>query len=210
MAGSSYQLPPPPPLDIHGPQVSEKWMRFKRAWKSYALAMELSEKSQPVQVATLLTIIGEDAREVFSTFTSWATEGDENKIDPVIAKFEEYCRPRKNIPFERYCFNRRQQEAGETYEQYRTALRKLSQTCEFQTITPEELLRDRLLFGIRDDKVRERLLRESNLTLAKTDKICRAAESMVAQMKVVGSGDTSNTTVSAITRHSNLKRKRPM
>ena len=68
-------------------------------------------------------------------------------------KLEEYCRPRKNIPFERYCFNRRQQEAGETYEQYRTALRKLSQTCEFQSITPDELLRDRLVFGIRDDKL---------------------------------------------------------
>ena len=153
MAGSSYRLPPPPPLDIHGPQVSEKWTRFKRAWTNYALAMELSKKPQPVQVATLLTIIGKDAREAFSTFTSWETEGDENKLDPVIAKFEEYCRPRKNIPFKRYCFNCRQQEAGETYEQYRTALRKLSQTCEFHIITQEELLRDCLVFGIRDDKV---------------------------------------------------------
>ena len=41
------------------------------------------------------------------------------------------------------------------------------------------------MFGIRDDKVRERLLRESKLTLAKTDEICHAAESMMAQMKVV-------------------------
>ena len=207
MAGSSYQLPPPPPLDIHGPQVSKKWTRFKRAWTNYTLAMELSKKPQPVQVATLLTIIGEDAREVFSTFTGWETEGDENKLDPVIAKFEEYCRLQKNIPFERHCFNRRQQEAGETYEQYCTALRKLSQICEFHTITQEELLRDRLVFGIRDDKVRERLLRESNPTLAKTDEICRAAESMVAQMKVVGSGDTSNTAVSAITWTNNPKKE---
>ena len=78
-------------------------------------------------------------------------------------------------------------------------LRKLSQTCEFQSITLEELLRDHLVFGIRDDKVREGLLRESNLTLAKTDEICCAAESMEAQMRVVGSGDTTNTTVSAVT-----------
>ena len=199
MAGSNYQLPPPPPLDIHGSQVYEKWTRFKRVWTNYATAMELSKKPQPVQVVTLLTVIGEDAREVFSTFTDWEVEGDESKKDPVIAKFEEYCHLQKNIPFERYCFNRRQQEAGETYEQYRTALRKLSQTCEFLSITPEELLRDRLVFGIRDDKVRERLLRESNLTLAKTNEICRAAESMLAQMKVVGSGDITSTTVSAVT-----------
>ena len=64
--------------------------------------------------------------------------------------------------------------------QYRTALRKLAEGCEFATITLQEILRDRLLFGIKDAKVREHLLRESHLTLAKTDEICHAAESMHA------------------------------
>ena len=83
------------------------------------------------------------------------------------------------------------QETGETYDQYRTALRKLAEGCEFQTITPEEILRDRLVFGIRDNnKIRERLLRESSLTLKKTDEICRASESSSAQMKEVGESDT--------------------
>ena len=89
------------------------------------------------------------------------------------------------MPFERYKFNRRKQEPGETYDQYRTALRKIAECCDFNTITPEEILRDHLLFGIRDNKVRERLLRETKLTLKKTDEICRASESMLAQMKVV-------------------------
>lgn len=33
---------------------------------------------------------------------------------------------------------------------------------------PDEILRDRLSFGIRDNKVREHLLRETGLTLHKT------------------------------------------
>ena len=82
-------------------------------------------------------VVGVDAREVYSTFSNWDAEGDEAKLDPVLAKFEQYCRPRRNVPFQRYCFNRRQQEAGETYEQYRTALRKMAQECEFGTITPD-------------------------------------------------------------------------
>jgi len=187
------QLPPPSALDIHDAQASEKWTKFKRAWDNYALAMELNKKAEGIQVATLLTVIGEDAREVFSTF-AWENVGDDAKIEKVLEKFERYCRPRKNVPFERYCFNRRVQEEGETYEQYRTSLRKLSQSCEFNSITPQEILRDRLVFGIKDDKVRERLLREANLTLDRTDEICRAAESMARQMKVVGEG----VTVSAI------------
>ena len=117
------------------------------------------------------------------------------KIEPVLAKFAQYCQPRKNVPFERYRFNR-QQEPGETYDQYRTELRKLAEGCEFQTISPDEILRDRLVFGIQDNKVRDRRLRESSLTLLKTDEICHAAESMLAQMKVVG--DNSGATVSAV------------
>ena len=71
------------------------------------------------------------------------------------------------MPFERYRFNRRVQEPGETYDQYRTALLKLAEGCDFQTITPKEIVRDRLVFGIKDSKTRERLLRESSLTLEK-------------------------------------------
>ena len=193
---SGYSLPPPPPLDIHDAQAAEKWKKFKMAWTNYALATELNKKPEAVQVAILLTVIGEEARDVFSTFTEWAKAGDNKKIEPVLAKFSQYCQPRKNVPFERYRFNRRTQEPGETYDQYCTALRKLAAACDFETITPGEILRDRLVFGIRDSKVRERLLRETNLTLQKTDEICCAAESMLAQMKVFG--DNAETTVSAV------------
>ena len=158
----------------------------------------LLKKPEGVQVATLLTVIGEEAREVYATFNDWEDDGDEKKIKPVLKKFGEYCEPRKNVPFERFKFNRRVQEPGETYDQYRTALRKLADSCNFEEITKEEILRDQFVFGIRDNKVRERLLRETKLTLDKTDEICRASESMLAQMKIVGNCD--GTVVNALGR----------
>ena len=106
----------------------------------------------------------------------FTTAGDSGKIKPILTKFEEYCQPRKNVPFERYRFNRRVQEAGETYDQYRTSLLNIAAGCEFEKITPDEILRDRLVFGIRDNTVRERLLRKSMLTLTTTDEVCHAAE----------------------------------
>ena len=191
MATGNYTLPPPTPLEIHSDQAGEKWKRFRRAWDSYSLATGLSDRAENVQVATLLTIIGEEAREVYSTFTGWENEGDDKKIAPVLQQFERYCEPRINIPFERYRFNRRSQEPGETYDQYRTALRKLAENCDFGSITPDELLRDRLVFGIRDARTRERLLREPALTLKRTDELCHAAESMVSQLKLVEEGQNS-------------------
>ncbi len=87
-------LPIPQSLEIHDSQAAEKWKRLKRAWSSYTLATELNEKREKVQVATLLTVIGEEACEVFATFT-WDTVGDESKIQQVLTKFEWYCQHRR-------------------------------------------------------------------------------------------------------------------
>ena len=109
---------------------------------------------EAVQVATLLTVIGEEAREVFATF-AWDSEEDASKIDKALTKFEEYCQPRRNIPFERYLFNRRMQERGESYDDYRTALLKLAEDCSFQTITPDDIMHDKLIIGQRPASARE-------------------------------------------------------
>ena len=66
---SNYMLPPLQLLEIHDPQAAKKWKRFKHAWMSYSLATGLlSEKADAVLVATLLTVIGKEVCQVFSTF----------------------------------------------------------------------------------------------------------------------------------------------
>ncbi len=56
--------------------------------------------------------------------------------------------PRENIPFDKYKFHQRTQESGETDDQYHTALRRLSDSYDFQAITHEAILQDRLVLGI--------------------------------------------------------------
>jgi len=99
---TGYALPPPAPLEIHDSNASEKWKRFVLGWRNYALATELTEESEAVQVATLPTVIGEEASQVYSTFSGWENDEDKNKIEAVLNKFAAYCQPRKNVPFERY------------------------------------------------------------------------------------------------------------
>ena len=62
---ASTQLPVPLALDIHDVNAAEKWRKFLNAWSNFAFATELGNKPQAVQVATLLTVIGEDGREVY-------------------------------------------------------------------------------------------------------------------------------------------------
>ena len=61
-------------LKIHDPQAAEKLKSFKSDCANYSLTTGLSEKADALQVATLLIVIGEEAREVFSTFF-WVGEG---------------------------------------------------------------------------------------------------------------------------------------
>ena len=125
---ASNALPVPPPLEIHDSNAADKWMKFLAAWENYALATELGGggKPQPVQVATLLTVIGEDGREVYSTFRDWAQDGDDRRILPVLRKFAEYCQPRKNVPFERYKFNKRTQEISGRWHHKQTCFENCS------------------------------------------------------------------------------------
>ena len=177
-------LPVPKPLNIHSAEAAEEWKHWRKTWENYALATELKDKEAQVLVATPLTIIGNDANRVFETF-EWTDENHKTDIEQVLNKFETYTKPRINIPLERYRFNCRQQESNESIDRYVTALRQLACKCDFSTVTPDELLRDRILFGITDCTVRERLLRVQNLTLKKTLDICRAAEMSQKQLKEV-------------------------
>ena len=89
-----------------------------------------------------------------------------------------------NEIYERYCFNKRDQEVDETIELYVTTLRKLAKTCNFGTLG-NSLIRDRLVVGIRDNNLRKRLLQASTLTLKEAIDICRSYETTGLQLKVM-------------------------
>ena len=47
-------------------------------------------------------------------------------------------------------FKSRQQEPGESLDRFVTALRQISDKCAFDAITLDDLLRNRIIFGIAD------------------------------------------------------------
>ena len=178
-----HSLPAVHSLEINDSNAAEKWSEWKEMWEHYKVASKVNKEEGDVQVAALLTAIGPEARKVFKTWNLSATERKD--IKGVIELFDSYSNPRKNIPLERYLFNSWQQKPGESFDRYMTALRQIADKCAFDAITPDDLLRDRIIFGIADNKVRERLLREPELNLAKTLDICRASEMSQVQIKAM-------------------------
>ena len=61
------------------------------------------------------------------------------------------------------------------------------------------------MFGIHDNNVREKLLRETNLN-TKNEEICRASKSTIAQMKLVENQMDPSSAVNPITDQENKKK----
>ena len=188
-------IPPPGNLDVDNSQLADNWKNWRDGWKHYSIAIGLDDTTESVQVSTFLTCIGPSARRLFNTF-QWSSGQDKDVLKDIIDKFDEHCLPQTNVPFERYRFNQRAQQPGEKFDVFLTSLRELALSCEFESQTPDEVLRDKIIFGINDDKVRERLLRCGEIDLRKTIEMCKAAESTHAQMKEVTA--TSSAEINAV------------
>ena len=79
------------------------------------------------------------------------------KYDELVALLKEHYEPKPLVITERFHFHRRNQRQGESIAEYVAELRRLATHCEFKTYL-NEALRDRLVWGIRDESVQRRLL----------------------------------------------------
>lgn len=168
----------PDELKLTG-NINENWKAFKQSFELYALAIGL-DGNERRKIALLLTVAGRGALDVYNTFVF--TEEEKDKYDAVIAKFELYCTPRKNETYERYVFRNRLQKESESIEQYVTDLRLKSQSCNFGTLC-DSMIRDQIVIGVQDKRVRMQLLKETDLTVERAIQICQASESAKAQLK---------------------------
>ncbi len=199
-----FQLPES--LSLHG-NLTDNWRKWKQRFELYMIASGKNEKSDEVKTATLLHLAGPNALEVFNTFT-FATPGDDKKLDKVLEQFEAHCIPRTNVTWERHIFNTRKQQSDETIDKYVTDLRNKAKTCEFGVLT-ESLIKDRIVCGVSSDKTRSRLLKQANLTLATALDICRADEVTATQLKSISSGHTADTTYEPDVKLLKMHHKKP-
>ncbi|CAL9686008.1 unnamed protein product [Knipowitschia caucasica] len=169
---------PPEELKLSG-NVNENWKSFRQSFELYLLAAGLDDADEKRKVALLLTVAGRGALDVFNTFQF---DDEDYGLNDVVTKFEDYCTPRRNETYERYVFRNRMQNENESIEQYVTDLRLKSQSCNFGTLC-DSMIRDQIVIGVQDKRVRMLLLKETDLTVEKAVRICQASESTKLQLK---------------------------
>jgi len=81
-------------------------------------------------VARLLNAAGTEAQEIHELFT-FEAENDKKEYATILEKFSEYCRPKKNVVYERHKFWSRSQKEDEPFDRWLKDLRMIAKDCEF-------------------------------------------------------------------------------
>ena len=117
-------------------------------------------------------------------------ENQEQRKDSevILKKTKEHCIGECNETYERYVFNRRDQEPNESVDAYVTALQKLAKTCNYGSLT-ESHIRDRMVVGINDNSASTKLLQTSKLTLGQCIDICISLQTSARQLKEMNQED---------------------
>lgn len=161
----------PEPLTLLG-TIVENWRRFCQESEINLLSSEKEEKDE-VKIVLLFNCFGRELLDIYNTLP--AEEADKKKYKTLVSKLQEYCEPKKHVTYERYVFNSRVQQAGETVDNFVTDLRKKATDCEFGDFK-DDMIRDTIICGIGDETLRGRVLRQGDVTLDAVILQCRADE----------------------------------
>lgn len=175
-------LKPPQTLCLGSSNLSKTWKNWRDEFVLY-LDLTMAEADDKQKVKLFSYLVGESGRELLDTLMG-DTARDAWRIEDIVTKFDDHCNPSVNEIVERYCFFTRNQGASENIDSYVTELRLLAKTCNFGTLR-DSLIRDRIVCGGNNTIMRERLLREKNLTLDTCLQLCRAAELSKENVKTI-------------------------
>uniref|UniRef100_A0AAV2IUS0 ribonuclease H n=1 Tax=Knipowitschia caucasica TaxID=637954 RepID=A0AAV2IUS0_KNICA len=124
--------------------------------------------------AILLSSVGSKTYSLMRNLLSPDKPGDKSFTE-LTNLLQSHFNPKPSEIVQRFKFNSRTRTANETVTEYVAVLRELAQHCNYGDKL-KEMLRDRLVCGIAEDRIQRRLLAEPDLTFEKALKIAQAIE----------------------------------
>ncbi|XP_049883119.1 uncharacterized protein LOC126378773 [Pectinophora gossypiella] len=138
-----------------------------------------------VKRANFFTVCGS---QVFETLLALITprKATEVTFNEAVEVLSKHYSPKPNEISMSYKFYKRDQNRGESSAEYITQLRKISAGCNFSDL--ERMLRDRLVCGMRDDRLQYELLKRDNLTYKDVVEAMQSAESAGKDVRMIHAG----------------------
>lgn len=195
-------MKPPDQMDFLKPQ---EWCKWIRRFERYRLASGLSNCNDKQQVSTLIYCMGDEADDLLAALD--ISTDNASKYDAVKKKFDQHFKVKKNVIFERANFFKRAQNIDEQVDVFINEIYKMADSCDFG-ILKEEMIRDRIVVGIKDCRLSEVLQMDADLTLTTAVAKVRQAESVHAQQELVRNSENVAVEVVQTRYKENFNRKK--
>lgn len=151
----------------------------EQSWEEYCEVLQHFFDANGIEEAgkkraILLSAVGSHTYSLIRNLLSPVKPGAKT-YDDLVKLLTDHFNPKPSEIVQRFKFNSRSRKPGEAVLDYVAALRKLAHDCNYgEKLT--EMLRDRLVCGIGDDRIQRRLLSEPELTFDKALKLAQAME----------------------------------
>ena len=180
----------PNPMEFEGGNLADKWKKWKQKFLIFMDAAIKDGETEKRKLAILLNLIGEKGQQIFNTFK---VVREEAKLADVLKLYGDYCEPKKNLVFERFQFYSVKQSPSQSMENFVTEVKTRAASCEFKE--EDNMVRDRLVMGVCNSQLQERLLLEADLTLKKCEEIIRTYGVSKQQVEMMSQEGSSHDAV---------------
>ena len=160
------------------------WQLWTEMYRNHVIASKADTEEAAYKRALLISSMGIQALKYYKAAGSETTDTDEI----IMKKIESHLKGELVECFERYNFYQRIQGEGESIDTFVAHLKELAATCSFcrcENNEEDKQIRDRLVCGVRDKKLTNKLLQQRNLTLKECIILCKAHEATEKQMSVI-------------------------
>ena len=162
----------------------EDWTRYVERLELFFEANDIEQEEK--QKAILLSSCGPSTYKLFKGLTT-PRKPREISFKDLIHVMKIHQEPRPNPTAERFKFNTRDRKTDEKVSQYMAELSRLSEFCEYG-VTLDNMLRDRLVCGMKHERIQQRLLSEgAALTLTIALDLAQSMESAIEQSSIIKS-----------------------
>ena len=141
-------------------QDKEEWSQYVERLDQYFLANDIQDAAK--KRAILLTVMGPIQFKLLKNIIAPA-KPEEKTYKEIVDELKDHHNPQPSEIVQRFKFNTRVRQPGESVATFVSELRAISETCNFGN-TLEVMLRDRLVCGINDLQVQRKLLAHKALT----------------------------------------------
>ena len=172
----------PEPFSFSRP---DEWPKWIRRFERFRIASGLVKMDEKTQVNSLIYTMGDKADDILTSFR--LSTDDSEKYTSIREKFDSHFVRRRNTIYERAKFNQRIQQQGESADSFVTDLYALAENCSYGGLH-DEMIRDRIVVGIRDRGLSEKMQLQPGLDLEKAVTQVLQAEAVKNQQPLLRVG----------------------